>query len=143
MEDKIYNIGYTMGVFDLLHSGHVDFLKLAKSRCNYLIVGICSDSLTQQLKNKNPIFSEIERLNIVSSIKYVDLAFIINHTDKLSVWKQHNFDVVFHGEKRARYRNHEMLSRKLLKPLGIDFIYFDRDYSISTTKYINYIKARK
>lgn len=136
----MYKIGYTTGVFDLFHAGHVEFLKLAKSQCHYLIVGICSDNLVMQLKNRKPVFSEKDRLEILSGIKFVDYSFIKYTTDKLQDWKYYHFNVVFHGDQDARNRSHEKENQKKLLPYGVEFIYFDRDYRLSTTKYLNYIK---
>lgn len=135
-----YNIGYTTGVFDLLHVGHIRFLKQAKSLCNKLIVGICSDNLTLTLKRKIPVYPEQQRLEILMSIKYVNHAFIKNTTDKLSDWGVYNFDVVFHGDKEAINRKHEIDNSKILIPLGVEFVYFDRNYQISTTQTIRKIR---
>ena len=123
----MYDIGYTTGVFDLFHAGHITFLKQAKLYCDYLIVGICSDDLTKHIKNKNPIFSEKERLEIISSIKYVNYSYIKYSTDKIDDWSKYHFNVVFHGDKEARDREHEIINRNILTPLGVDFVYFNRD----------------
>ena len=136
----MYNIGYTTGVFDLFHAGHIAFLKQAKQYCNYLIVGICSDDLTKNLKNKTPIFSEKERLEIISSIKFVDCAYIKHSTDKVIAWNKYHFNVVFHGDKEAKDREHEIINRKRLTPLGVDFVYFNRNYQISSSMYIKKIR---
>ena len=135
----MYVVGYTTGVFDLFHVGHIAFLKQAKSRCNYLIVGVCSDELAEYLKDKTPIFSEDERLEIISSIKFVDYSYIKRSTDKVEDWNRHHFNVVFHG-KEAENRKHEIESREMLIPLGVNFIYFDRDYRVSTTNYLSKIR---
>lgn len=139
----MYEIGYTTGVFDLFHAGHIAFLKEAKLYCNYLIVGICSDDLVKCLKNRTPIFSEKERLEIVSSIKYVDHSIIKYSTDKADDWNKYHFNVVFHGDKEAKYREHEINNRNKLIPLGVDFIYFNRDYRVSTSNFLNKIRTEK
>ena len=135
-----YKIGYTTGVFDLLHVGHIKFLEKAKCHCECLIVGICSDKLTAKLKGKATIYSEQERIAILSSIKFVDYVFIKDSVDKIKDWEKYKFNVVFHGEKEAMYRNHEVINRNLLVPLGVEFVYFDRQLEISTTEIINKIK---
>ena len=132
--------GYTMGVFDLFHSGHADFLRKTSEKCKILYVGVCSDQLTLELKGTCPIFNQHERLNIISSIRYVDHAFIINDTDKLKIWNKYHYNLVFHGEIAAKYRIHEVISRNLLSPLDVEFLYFNREAGISTTHYINKIK---
>ena len=83
--DKI--IGYTAGVFDLFHIGHLNLIKKAKQNCDYLIVGVNSDKLVQQYKHKTPVISEKERLEIIKSLKYVDQAVIVNTRDKLDAFK--------------------------------------------------------
>ncbi len=137
----MYDIGYTTGVFDLFHAGHVAFLRQAKLYCSYLIVGICSDDLTKRLKKKTPIFSEMDRLEIISSIKFVDHCYIKYSTDKVSDWNKYHFNVVFHGDKEAEYREHEIENRSKLTPLGVEFIYFDRDYRLSTSNYLKIIRT--
>lgn len=139
----MYDIGYTTGVFDLFHAGHVAFLRQAKLYCSYLIVGICSDDLTKRLKRKTPIFSEMDRLEIISSIKFVDHCYIKFSTDKVSDWNKYHFNAVFHGDKEAKFRKHEIKNRSKLAPLGVEFIYFDRDYRLSTSNYLKKIRNDK
>ena len=136
----MFEIGYTTGVFDLFHAGHMAYLKQVKSYCNFLVVGICSDDLVIQLKNRKPIFSEKNRMEIISGIKVVDYSFIKHTTDKLQDWHKYHFNAVFHGDQEAKNRFHEIENRKRLEPYGVKFIYFDRDYKLSTTKYIDYIR---
>ena len=78
-------IGYTTGVFDLFHIGHLNLLKNAKAMCDRLIVGVTSDELVTY-KHKAVIPFE-ERLEIVRSIKYVDAAIIQDNLDKYEAWK--------------------------------------------------------
>ena len=69
---KKYKIGYTTGVFDLFHIGHLNILKNAKDKCEYLIVGVSTDEIVTSYKGKKPVIPFEERLEIVKSIKYVD-----------------------------------------------------------------------
>ena len=69
---KKYKIGYTNGVFDMFHIGHLNILKRAKEQCEYLIVGVTTDSLCEARKHKWPIICETDRMAIVGAIKYVD-----------------------------------------------------------------------
>ena len=94
---KKYKIGYTAGVYDLFHVGHLNLLKHAKELCDYLIVGVNSDNLVREYKKKSPIICEVDRLEIIKSVRFVDEAFIVNTLNKIQVYKEHPFDVVFIG----------------------------------------------
>jgi glycerol-3-phosphate cytidylyltransferase len=94
---KKYNIGYTQGTFDLFHMGHLNLLKNAKERCNYLIVGVNSNELVKAYKNKNPIINDIDRAKIVEAIKYVDEVHIVDTLDKISALDNYKFDAIFIG----------------------------------------------
>ncbi len=76
MENKKYNKVITFGTFDLLHIGHVNILRRAKELCDYLIVGVSSDQLNFDKKNKYPVYTENDRMDIVKSIRYVDEVFL-------------------------------------------------------------------
>ena len=91
-------IGYTTGVFDLFHVGHLRLLKNAKNQCDKLIVGVSSDDLVLKLKSKTPLISLIERVEIVKSIKYVDEVIVESNDDKIQAWRDLNFDVIFKGD---------------------------------------------
>jgi glycerol-3-phosphate cytidylyltransferase len=94
---KKYKIGYTTGVFDLFHIGHLNILKKAKAFCEYLIVGVTTDEEVMRIKNKKPVINFKERIAIVESIKYVDLAVTENDTNKIKAWEKYKFDVIFKG----------------------------------------------
>lgn len=97
MAEKKYKIGYTTGVYDMFHIGHLNIIKRAKEQCEYLIVGVTTDELCIKRKNKKPIICEEERVEIVDSIRYVDKVVLQNDMDKLSAVKKYNVDAVFVG----------------------------------------------
>lgn len=94
---KTYKIGYTTGVFDLFHIGHLNILEKAKNNCDILIVGVTTDEEVKRVKNKSPIIPFVERLKIVDSVKFVDKAIPENDVDKLVAWEDIRFDIIFKG----------------------------------------------
>ena len=97
MEEKKYKVGYTTGVFDMFHMGHLNILRRAKEQCEYLIVGVTTDELCVSRKNKMPIIPETDRVAIVGAIRYVDKVILQNDMDKLRAVKEHGVDAVFVG----------------------------------------------
>ena len=91
-------IGYTTGVFDLFHIGHLNILKNAKSLCDYLIVGVTTDEVTYSMKGKNPIIPFKERFEIVESIKYVDKAVAKNSINNLDAAQELHFNLFIKGD---------------------------------------------
>ena len=100
--DKSYEIGYTTGVFDMFHIGHLNILKRAKARCKYLIVGVSTDALTKEYKKKTPIIPFEDRIEIVKSIVYVDQVIPQTTMDKRKAWEELHFHVLFHGSETYR-----------------------------------------
>ncbi len=122
-------IGYTTGVFDLFHIGHLNLLKNAKSLCDKLIVGVTTDKLVGY-KLKKAVIPFSERLEIVGSIKYVDMAIPQESMDKMAAWKKLKFDVVFVGDdwyQTEKWREIENDFRKI----GVKVVYFP--YTKGTT----------
>jgi glycerol-3-phosphate cytidylyltransferase len=91
-------IGYTTGVFDLFHIGHLNILSNAKKYCDYLIVGVTTDEEVMRIKNRMPIIPFKERLKIVEAIKFVDKAVPENNEDKIMAWKEYQFNIIFKGD---------------------------------------------
>lgn len=91
-------VGYAGGAFDLFHVGHLNILRQAKSRCDYLIAGVVTDELLLRRKGARPIVPVAERLEIVRSITYVDEAIEETEQDKVDTWRQFPFDVYFKGD---------------------------------------------
>lgn len=97
MENKI--IGYTTGVFDMFHIGHLNILRRAKEKCDYLIVGVSTDECVESYKHKTPIIPFEQRAAIVEAIKYVDEVVPQETMDKTVFLKKRHFDVMFHGSE--------------------------------------------
>ena len=132
MDKKPYRIGYTQGVYDMFHVGHLNLLQNAKKQCDRLIVGVNSDRLVMEYKHKKPVISEENRLRIVENIKAVDEAVIVDTLDKLSAYRQLGFDAVFIGydwKGNARWAQTE----KDLAPYGAQVVYLPHTPDISST----------
>ncbi|MBR3831195.1 MAG: adenylyltransferase/cytidyltransferase family protein [Muribaculaceae bacterium] len=106
-------IGYTTGVFDMFHIGHLNILKRAKEHCEILIVGVTTDELCQSYKNKLPIIPYEERKAIIEAIKYVDKVVPQLNRDKFSAWEEHKFDVMFVGDDWKGSELFEVVEKKL------------------------------
>ncbi|MBR4624126.1 MAG: adenylyltransferase/cytidyltransferase family protein [Alphaproteobacteria bacterium] len=103
-------IGYTTGVFDMFHIGHLNILRRAKEQCDYLIVGVSTDEVVENYKHKTPIIPYEQRAKIVAAIKYVDEVVPQTSMDKTEFLKQRHFDVMFHGDEwkgTDLYNNYE------------------------------------
>lgn len=125
-------IGYTTGVFDMFHIGHLNILKRAKKQCDYLIVGVTTDELCYSRKNKYPIFNQDERLEIVSAIKFVDKAIFQEDMNKINVVKEYGVDKVFVGsdwQGTPSWNDYEIEFKKL----GCSVIYLEHTNGISST----------
>lgn len=96
---KMYKIGYTTGVFDMFHVGHLNILRQAKEQCEYLIVGVSTDEVVESYKHHRPVIPYEQRKAIVEAIKYVDEVVPQTTMDKTVFLKQHHFDVMFHGDE--------------------------------------------
>ncbi len=90
-------IGYTTGVYDMFHVGHLNILRRAKEQCDYLIVGVSTDELVQHDKNKTPIIPFEDRCKIIEAIKYVDKVVPQENKDKFGAWEKYHFDKMFVG----------------------------------------------
>lgn len=91
-------IGYTTGVYDMFHVGHLNLLRNAKLECDYLIVGITTDELAEREKGIKPIIPFDERFAIVENIKFVDQAVPQTTYDKFEAWNNLKFNIVFVGD---------------------------------------------
>lgn len=125
-------IGYTTGVFDMFHIGHLNILRRAKAQCDYLIVGVSTDELVQHDKNKSPIIPYADRCAIVESIKYVDKVVPQPDKDKFAAWKRYHFNKMFVG---SDWKGTEAWNRfeAQLAPVGVEIIYLDHTEGISST----------
>jgi len=125
-------VGYTTGVFDLFHIGHLNLLKKAKSGCDRLIVGVSTDELVETYKNKTPIIPFAERIEIVSALKCVDDVVPQSHRDKIAAYHEIKFDVMFVG---SDWKGSVLFSavEDELAEQGVKVIYFEYTNHVSST----------
>jgi len=124
-------IGYTTGVYDLFHVGHLTMLRNAKAMCDKLIVGVTTDEAVAY-KNKRAVIPFRERFEIVSSINCVDVTIPQDGHDKFAAWERLRFDMMFVGDDwygTERWRDYE----KQFKEVGVRIVYFPYTKGTSST----------
>ena len=135
-------VGFTAGVYDLFHIGHLNILKNAKSYCDYLIVGVSTDEVVKRNKGKVPIFSFNERISIVEAIKYVDKVIPQERYDiegKIQLAIDYKIDVMFVGSDWKGTEKWNQIEKELLK-IGCKTVYLPHTDGISSTQLIDKIK---
>ena len=130
--EKKYKIGYTTGVYDMFHIGHLNILSKAKEMCETLIVGVTTDELCYKRKNKYPIIGEIERMAIVSAIRYVDKVVPQTDMDKVRAVKELGADAVFVGSDWKGTDAWNEYEKEFAK-VGCTVVYLDHTDGISST----------
>jgi len=91
-------VGYVPGGWDMFHIGHLNILKRARENCDWLVAGVVTDEALFAMKKKWPIIPFHERLEIVGAVGIVDEAVVDHSINKLEVWEQVHFDVLFKGD---------------------------------------------
>ena len=135
---KKYRIGYTCGVFDLFHVGHLNLLERCKEQCDYLIVGMCDDKYVREVKKKEPVINEDDRLRILNALKCVDRAEKVDietTNDKMLAWNRFKFDVLFSGDDwkgSERYLKTEEQFKKI--EASIEYLPYTQGVSSSGIK---------
>jgi glycerol-3-phosphate cytidylyltransferase len=94
----LIRIGYALGAFDPFHIGHLKMLRRAKERCDYLIAGVVSDEVLSAHKGVTPVVPLAERIEIVRDCRHIDAAHAAMTEDKLEIWRDLRFNVVFKGD---------------------------------------------
>ena len=128
-------VGYTAGVYDMFHIGHLNVIRNAKERCDYLIVGVSTDEVVEQNKNKKPIIPFVERAAIVEAIKYVDKVIPQERYDiegKIETVKNNGIDVMFVGSDWQGTEKWNKIEEELAK-IGCKVVYLPHTDGISST----------
>ncbi len=127
--------GYTAGVYDMFHIGHLNVIKRAKEQCDFLIVGISTDEVVEQNKNKKPIIPFEERAAIVEAIKYVDKVVPQERYDiegKIETVKKYGINVMFVGSDWKGTEKWNQIEKELSK-FGCHVIYLPHTDGVSST----------
>ncbi len=131
-------IGFTCGVYDLFHVGHLNLFERCKKECDYLIVGVCSDDYVRKYKDKEPVINETDRTRIVKALKCVDEAAIISideTIDKLQAWDRFKFDVYFSGDDwKGSDRFIQMENDFKEKGIDLEVVFFPYTQGVSTSQ---------
>lgn len=131
--DKHWNRGYISGTFDMFHIGHLNLIRRAKERCNFLIVGVLTDELVMSYKKKWPVIPMRDRLEIVGSLKYVDETDVTSPElmNKVNAWNKYKFDAMFSGDDHAGDGwAHE---DSQLSALGAELVFFPYTKEVSSS----------
>ena len=124
-------LGYTTGVYDLFHIGHLNLIRNAKAMCDKLIVGVSTDELVAY-KLKKVVIPFTERMEIIRSIRYVDAVVPQETMDKFESWKRLQFDIMFVGDdwyQTDKWQDFE----KQFTEVGVRIVYFPYTKGTSST----------
>lgn len=135
-------IGYTAGVFDLFHIGHLNLLRNAKGMCDRLIVGVSTDELVKY-KGKTPVIPFTDRIEIIRSLRCVDAAVAQENMDKLAMCKKLNASILFVGDDWYQSEKWQEYEREFAEA-GIRIVYFPYTKNVSSTqisKALSYLRS--
>jgi glycerol-3-phosphate cytidylyltransferase len=124
-------VGYTAGVFDLFHIGHLNVLRNAKAMCDKLIVGVTTDELVAY-KVKKAVIPFTERMEIVRGVRHVDAVVPQDTMDKFAAWQKLKFDVMFVGDDWFQREPWQVLEKQFAE-VGVRLIYFPYTKGTSST----------
>lgn len=130
---KHYKKGYTQGVYDMFHIGHLNLIRGAKVHCDELVVGINANELVESYKHKTPVVDESNRREIVANIKGVDEAVIVHTLNKVELQKLIGFDAIFIGDD-WRGSDRWTQTENDLAELGVDVVYLPYTKGVSSTQ---------
>lgn len=136
-----YKVGYTAGVFDMFHIGHLNIFKNAKTLCEHLIVAVSTDQLVLEYKKHLPVIPFSERCEIVKSVRYVDEVVPQTDMDKVRSALKHHIDVMFVGSDWKGSAKWNKIERELSK-IGVAVIYLPHTDGVSSTMIREKIAAR-
>ena len=125
-------IGYTTGVYDMFHIGHLNILRRAKEQCDFLIVGVSTDELVEKEKHKHPVIPFKDRMAIVGAIRYVDQVVPQVDKNKFGAWEKLHFNKMFVGSDWQGTTQWQVFENQF-KPFGVKIIYLPHTEGISSS----------
>lgn len=135
-------IGYTTGVYDLFHVGHLNLLRRARTMCDYLIVGVTTDELCLVRKNKTPVIPLEERMDIIRELRCVDKVVPQQDMDKYGAWKRYQFHRMFVGDDWKGHPKWVELEQRFAVH-NVEIVYFPYTSHISTSHLRSSLSAAK
>lgn len=129
-------IGYTTGVFDMFHIGHLNLLRRARDRCDRLVVGVTTDELALARKGRAPVIPLAERMEIVAALRCVDEVAVQHDMDKLAAWGRIGFQRMFVGDDWKGHPTWEALERAFA-PKGVEIVYLPYTAHVSSSRLRN------
>ena len=125
-------IGYTTGVFDLFHVGHLNLIRRARENCDRLLVGVSTDEVVETYTGHRPILPDAERVEIVKAIRWVDEVVPQTTMDKFAAWEKLRFNRLFHGNDWKGSAMYNEVEAKLAA-VGVEVVYFPYTQGTSST----------
>lgn len=126
-------IGYAPGAYDLFHVGHLNILRHARSRCDFLVAGVVSDEMCERTKGVRPVIPLSERLEVVRHIKFVDDVYVETTPAKLDAWEDVRFTHIFKGDDWRGTPKGEKLEADFAT-VGVEVVYFPYTVHTSSTQ---------
>ena len=131
----------TYGTFDLFHVGHLNILREAKNKCDYLIVGVTTDEEVMRIKGIKPFIPFEERIEIIKQIKYVDEVYVEHNNDKILAWKELKYDKLFKG---SDWKNTDAFKRynDYFKTKNVQIVFFPYTKGTSSTQIRSFMQKQ-
>lgn len=126
-------IGYTTGVYDMFHIGHLRLLQRAASACDELIVGVTTDALAAARKSRAPVIPLGDRMEIIAALSCVTRVVEQTSMDKLAAWEVLRFDRMFVGDDWQGHPNWVALEQAFA-PKGVEIVYFPYTPTVSSSR---------
>ncbi len=125
-------IGFAPGAFDLFHVGHLNLLRRAKESCDFLIAGVIAEEVLARHKRVSLVVPLAERVEIVRSVRFVDMVHAVTTNDRIELWNALRFNVLFKGDDWRGTEKGRKLERDFAA-VGVEVVYFPYTQTISSS----------